>query len=1080
MAKYVLGLDMGITSVGWGLIDAETGTIIDKGVRLFKEEKAADNETRRDKRGSRRLKRRRQQRIIELKKLLKRENILSSDYKPLNNVYELRCKGLKEKLTNDELVTVILNIAKKRGSSLDVVEDDEKLAKEKEDGSKANLTKNESYLLAENLNVCERQLQELNEYGKVRGTENIYKSTSYQKELENILSNQELDEAVKKEIVKIIFRKRDFNDGPGGENSPTIYGKFVPQPNGEIVPFNSMIEKMRGKCSVYPEEARASKMSYTADLFNLLNDLNNLTIDREDEEYVTEEEKEIIINDYIIEKGKITIKELCNKVLGVDEIKISGFRVKDDKPIITEFNGYQKILKALNKEILPSDVVDNIIDILTENKEIETRKKRIRDLNIETLNEEKIESLAKISGIKEYHSLSYKAMKEMIPELLSTNDNQMQILTRMNLLKNNRQNLANRATIPSYSDQIYSPVAKRVHNETIKVINAVIKRYGELDSIVIEMARDRNVDEAKKRIADAQKNGLRLNEEAKELIRNETVGYDAERAIKKPQLVQKIRLYKEQDGRCLYSGKPIDLQRLISDPTAYEIDHIIPISISLNDSMSNKVLVYRSENQNKLNRTPFQYLSSGDSSGWSYKEFTAFVLKLYSDKRISKNKLQNLLDQRDISKEEVRKKFIERNLVDTRYASRVVLNLLQDYFKVNNKKTKVFTIRGQITSQFRRNRKLDKSRDTFYHHIVDALIVAYFRKFNYINELMQYGFKYLERIDDETGEVVRVEQRLFDSKDDNFTTQLRELNKIDSYDETIKISHKVDRKPNRKFTDETIYSVKQLDGEDWRISKYKNIYGEDKEGKKFADEIKKNLNNEEKLDKFLMRREDPITFQLLVDIVKNTTCDAKENPFKKYCEENGLDAIRKRSKKGLGPKITSIRYYNEKLGNHLDISQKYSNISTNKKVVLLQVSPFRTDFYKDSNGLYKFITIRYIHFNMNKNGMYIPKETYQKLKEDKKIDDSFEFQFSLYRNEYLKIEKANDKTNDCQIYRFVGTNDDITNRIEVKPIYRDKLEEKSQIKITIGKEITNITKYDVDVLGNRFAKKRDKCLQLEF
>ena len=50
-----------------------------------------------------------------------------------------------------------------------------------------------------------------------------------------------------------------------------------------------LIEKMRGKCSVYPNESRAPKMSLSAELFNFLNDLNNLTVDGEK---LTTEEKE--------------------------------------------------------------------------------------------------------------------------------------------------------------------------------------------------------------------------------------------------------------------------------------------------------------------------------------------------------------------------------------------------------------------------------------------------------------------------------------------------------------------------------------------------------------------------------------------------------------------------------------------------------------------------------------------------------------------------------------------------------------------------------------------------------------------
>lgn len=50
MAKLVLGLDMGITSVGWGIIDKDSGEIVDKGVRIFKEGTAEDNAKRRAKR----------------------------------------------------------------------------------------------------------------------------------------------------------------------------------------------------------------------------------------------------------------------------------------------------------------------------------------------------------------------------------------------------------------------------------------------------------------------------------------------------------------------------------------------------------------------------------------------------------------------------------------------------------------------------------------------------------------------------------------------------------------------------------------------------------------------------------------------------------------------------------------------------------------------------------------------------------------------------------------------------------------------------------------------------------------------
>ncbi len=1076
MSKYILGLDMGITSVGWGLIDGETGEIVDKGVRLFKEGTAEDNLKRRLHRSSRRLKRRRYQRILELKRLLKKEGILEEGYTPLYNVYELRCKGLKQKLTNQELVTVLINIAKRRGSSFDIVEDDETKAKDNEI-CKNTLKSNEYELKTNNLKVCEKQYQILQSSGEIRGIGNLYRSSSYKEELNSILAQQQLSKEIMDKIISIIFRQRDFNDGPGSEQSPTIYGRFIPNENGEITILSSMIDKMRGKCSIFEDEYRAPKMSFTSDLFNFLNDLNNLTVDGNE---ITENEKKEIVDKYILPKGKISVKELC-KFFGVEEEKIEGFRRNGDKSIITEFKGYQKVLNSLKEtscsKIFTMEnifIVDEIIEVLTKYKDINRRIEELNRINKldyqELATPEIINKLANISGVAEYHSLSYKAMKVMMPYLWETSDNQMQILSKLNLMNQSKTNFEGRKHIPSLGDEIYSPVAKRVHNETVKVINAIIKQYGELDSIVIEMARDRNSAEEKKHIEQMNENGRKLNEEAARII-----GANSEKIIRStPKLVAKIRLYEEQDGKCAYSGKQIDLKRLIEDPTAYEIDHIIPISISLDDSLNNKVLVLSEENRAKSNRTPFQYFTSGQAKGWSFNAFQQYVLELYSNKRISRRKLQNLLTKEDITKIEVRKKFIERNLVDTRYASRLILNLLKDYFKVNGKSTKVFTVRGQITSLFRKSRKLKKSREMFYHHIVDALIVAYTRKFNYINELMQYGFNYVEKLDEETGELVRETVDLFSSKDDSFTQKIRELNELTVYDDKINISHKVDRKPNRQFTDETIYVSKKIDGEYIKIAKYKDIYGPD--GIKLA----KKLNDEKEWDNFLMKKVDPETFELLVRIVKNTTCEKNESPFLTYCHENNIDFIRKKSKKGNGPIIKSIRYYEKGLGNYVDISHKYNNLPEDKKIVLLQVSPFRTDFYKDENGLYKFLTVRYADLKMMNKGYCIPNEKYQSLKEMKKINESDKFIFSLYTNDYLQITKQDGSNILTEKYRFVGTNSDRTNIIELKPIHCNQVKEKPRIKISIGKNIIDLKKIEVDVLGRKMLKCKDKCLQLEF
>ncbi|MBQ3621936.1 hypothetical protein II941_04135 [bacterium] len=49
-----------------------------------------------------------------------------------------------------------------------------------------------------------------------------------------------------------------------------------------------------------------------------------------------------------------------------------------------------------------------------------------------------------------------------------------------------------------------------------------------------------------------------------------------------------------------------DLNKLLHSPSAYQIDHAIPYSISGIDSLANKVLTSTENNRAKGNRTPFQ------------------------------------------------------------------------------------------------------------------------------------------------------------------------------------------------------------------------------------------------------------------------------------------------------------------------------------------------------------------------------------------------------------------------------------------------------------------------------------------
>lgn len=93
MAKYSVGLDIGISSVGWAIIDIETKQIVNLGSRIFPSGNAAGNQERRSFRGTRRLIRRRKNRLTDLKKLLG-ETFCSFDIFPYYILFSITLQGL--------------------------------------------------------------------------------------------------------------------------------------------------------------------------------------------------------------------------------------------------------------------------------------------------------------------------------------------------------------------------------------------------------------------------------------------------------------------------------------------------------------------------------------------------------------------------------------------------------------------------------------------------------------------------------------------------------------------------------------------------------------------------------------------------------------------------------------------------------------------------------------------------------------------------------------------------------------------------------------------------------------------------
>lgn len=1058
---YILGLDIGVASVGYAIIDENYNVLI-SGVRLFREGTAEDNVARRGFRSSRRSVRRSRHRLDRLTELL--SSVLGvSGVQSYTNLYEVRVRGLSNKLSPDELFAAIIQLAKHRG--IFYLSPEDLVTEDGSNQSSADIIRVNESKLKEGIYPCHVQLEKLNTTGTVRGIENKFTHESYRNELIKLLEVQSafyprLEEIID-DVLCIYDSKREYYEGPGSYKSPTPYGSYQLDESGNVIKIN-LIDKMRGKCTYFPDELRAPKWSYSACLFNLLNDLNNLTIQGVK---ITELQKQELIRDYV-NKGKSVTLPAIAKICGVKKEDIFGFRIdKSEKPIFTKFEGYNellKIAKSVNEETTiegKKQLVDDISEILTKEKSIDTRvKKLIDDLKLST---SLAKEIAKSGGFTTYHSLSFKAINLILEDLLKTNKNQMELFTGAGIKPYNHNFNKGHQLSANLSDWIVSPIVKRSINETIKVFNALRKylkvRYGddaEFSNVVVELAREKNSQEKKDLIKKIQKANEEKRYKIMELVENRKLT-SAE--------FERISLLLEQDFKCAYSLEPIELSDVFK-VGLLEVDHIIPLSISLSDAQSNKVLVYQRENQAKGQRSPFQYFSSGKAK-ITFESFKEYVTK---NLNFSNAKKRNLLYLGNPI-EDV-KGFIDRNLVDTRYASRETYNLLKSFFDYHQINTKVKVINGSATSYFRKRAYLPKNRDeTYAHHAQDAMIIAgfantklmkFFSKIGAFSESLNNKDSIAEVdgniINSETGEVL--EQELFD-KSENVFNYIKFLKRIESIEPLY--SHKVDRKPNRALYDQQIKATRSfVEGNKettYVITKYSDIYntGTGNSGAKLKKRI---LESPEDL---LMYHHDTKTFDIFLKIVEQY--GEESNPFAAYKEDHG--PIRKYSKKGNGPIIESVKFRDKQLGSHR-VNKKQDG---HNKSVFLKIKSLRTDVYQDGDN-YLVLNVPYDMVCFINGRYIINQDKYYKSKQAQKISDSAKFVMSLYRGDYITYEEHGEIV-EC-IFKCI--NNEKMHRIEISYVNRptDK-----QVMKGIKTSIRNLIKYNVDVLGNKYKVTNEK---LEF
>lgn len=399
-----------------------------------------------------------------------------------------------------------------------------------------------------------------------------------------------------------------------------------------------------------------------------------------------------------------------------------------------ELSGYHKIRRAIEKycgdgkwDGLSKDTekLDVIAEALTYHKSDDTRKEHLENNGITDKN---IIDAALTINMKQLANHSKEAMKNLLNYMVKERllFNEAKVKCGYNKTEYDKQEILQ----PYNGFFENNPVVARVFSQTRKVVNAIVRKYREqhsIDQIHIEVANQLAC--SKKRKADIAQGQQRYREEKERAIqRCQETGLDPYEG----QNLLMFRLAEQQNQRCPYTNTKITLTPTGAVNEIYikecEIDHIIPMSRSFNDSLKNKILCTQQANQNKRDRIPFEWFEETygkDSKEW--REFENRVKKMYGAPYAKRRSLI-----RKSWTEKDKERFLSRDLNDTRYAAKEVANYLRRYFDFSksqrddiNEFSRIQLRSGGVTAFLRYMWGLNKNREeNNLHHAVDALTVA--------------------------------------------------------------------------------------------------------------------------------------------------------------------------------------------------------------------------------------------------------------------------------------------------------------------------------------------------------------------
>jgi CRISPR-associated endonuclease Csn1 len=754
LMRYRLALDLGSTSLGWAMVrlDAqnETCAVIKAGVRIF-------SDGRNPKDGSSLAVSRRQARAMRRRRdrLLKRKNrmmaaLISHGFFPQDeaarralvnkNPFALRAKGLDHALQPEEFARALFHINQRRGFQSNRKTD----KKDNDSGTlKTAIGQLRQAMQATGCRTVGEWLYARHQQGlsvRARYRENRINQDNGKTKIEKSYDLY-IDRAMIEAEFDALWAKQS-------ELNPALFHETARAELKDCLLHQRPLKPVQpGRCTLLPDEERAPLALPSQQRFRIYQEVNNLRLLREG---LNEEPLTLTQRDQLVQALETNNKRSFSQIQRL--LGFSGqFNLQDEKRNELKGNSTSALLSKkdffghqwTSFDEARQDAI--VMQLVTE--ENETRL--IAWLQAETgVDEATAEAIANAPLPEGYGSLSVKALEKILPALRS------EVITYDKAVLaagfDHHSHISHAATgdilpeLPYYGQYLQrhvgfgtgkpeDPAEKRygkianptVHiglNQVRTVVNALIKRYGHPSEVIIELARDLKQSQEQrkdeqKRQTDNQVRNNRMREQIAKLLNT-----SADRVSTTN--LQKMILWEElssnaADRRCPYSGAQISAQMLFSEHV--EIEHILPFSKTLDDTLNNKTVAMRQANRIKGNRTPAEAAADFAAQGWPLEDMLhrASLMPKGKRYRFAQDGMAQWLRED--------KGFLARALNDTRHLSRVAREYLS---LICPQGTRV--IPGRMTAMLRGKFGLnhilgldgEKNRNDHRHHAVDACVIA--------------------------------------------------------------------------------------------------------------------------------------------------------------------------------------------------------------------------------------------------------------------------------------------------------------------------------------------------------------------